>query len=899
MKRLLEARARLLAEMIENHPSSAVHVALSDELRQHLVRRFPEAETLLEEKGEWSGSLVLAIADDFTHRHTGKTVQTLRVQGHLYNLYSDAPASATCARSATVQGIRLGDRIAAASVEVVQDAASPCTTTGDQKTVVLMVNYKSHQITPGYTSEFLSRAFFGPAPSLSDYWRDASYGTTTASGDVFGPFNLDQDFACNMQPAILQAAIAAADSTVDFTKYQRIFLILPVTVAGGCTYDGLAQVGCTLQQSPSKGPFTASVTWLETPTLGPNIYGLLGEFAQTVIHEGGHNFGLRHANSVDYDTLPIGAIDADGSHTEYGDPFSSMGASPGHFAAPHKNMLGWLSEGTSFQTVQSAGSWTISPLSAQSGSLHALRVERGTGSAASDQWLWIEYRQPIGPYEPTVLNNDAPRNFNGVLIHLEDPSLTANWPTYSNLLTFQPVGLPNDFNQAMLKANSTWSDPYSNLTLTIGAATPSGIPVTVSYDNGCATLSANSQSFSAAGGPGQINLQAPATCSWNVGVGAEWIALTGATSGTGPGTVPFSVAANSGIAPRSAFISISHQNFTISQPAQPQAGSVSVAPSGGTSSGENFSFQFSDPTSWKNLTFGEVNINEQQLTAHSCYIHWDAVQNRVSLRDNADGSWLSSVAVGTAGTLANGQCVLHPETATVTGSGTTATLRLQIDFTNRFRNNGDSLYMIYMQSQSQSTACGWQQAGTWNIAFAFRPISVSPAAGAGAQQMFTFTVDGFYQASNYYDGDEVDFAFTTSQAFGTLQFFDHGCAFAYFGNNNIVLDADLVSAPAGNIPMNGTLGSGPPLSNSQCTLDVANSSASLAGSTLTLNLALSFAPAFDGEHNIYIFGPGTGWPLGASYDPLGTFTVINCQTRRNWEFKEPERCIVRVIPRAP
>jgi hypothetical protein len=90
------------------------------------------------------------------------------------------------------------------------------------------------------------------------------------------------------------------------------------------------------------------------------------------------------------------------------------------------------------------------------------------------------------------------------------------------------------------------------------------------------------------------------------------------------------------------------------------------------------------------------------------------------------------------------------------------------------------------------------------------------------------------------NGDQVIYAFTTSTAFGTVQFFDHGCALTYLGDNNIVLDPDLASSLAGNVPMDGTLGSGPLLANSQWTLDVANSSASLSGSTLTLNLALSF-----------------------------------------------------------
>jgi hypothetical protein len=872
---LLQERAHLLSALIESDPAAAAESALASDLRQTLVKRHPQTEPLLEERGSWTGPLVIAVTDNFTH-HQSKTIQTLRVEGRLYHLHSNLPASSTCARSATVRGIRLGDRMAAASVEVAQDAGSPCSTTGDQKTAVLMINFPSTQITPGYTIDFVHSTFFGPAPSLTDYWNNASYGTTTASGDVFGPFNLDQDFTCNQQDAILQAAIAAADSTVDFTAYQRIFLILPLTTGCG-DIVGVAEIGCSRQLSPTKGPFTASVAWLITPSLGPNTYGLLGEFAQTVIHEGGHNLGLAHASSMDYDTLAIGAVDAIGVHGEYGDPFSSMAVDPGHYAAPHKSMLGWLSEGAGYQTVQSAGTWTIAPLSAQSGSVHALRVQRGTGT---DQWLWIEYRQPIGPYEPTVLINEAPRDFNGVLVHLEDPTLTNEWPAYTHLLTFQPLRLPNDFNQALFGANTTWTDPYTNLTLSVGIATPTGIPVTVSYDNGCATLTATSQSFSPAAESGQVNIQAPATCFWNAAVGGEWIVLTGATSGTGSGVIPYSVVPNSSTVARSSFISVSHQTFTVSQAAQPQGGSVTVAPSGGTSSSQALFFQFSDATSWKNLVFGEININQTQVTANSCYIHWDANANQLSLRDNGDDSWVGPVAVGSAGTLANGQCVLHPETAVLTGSGPTATLSLQIDFTNRFRNNGDSLYMIYMQSQSQAAACGWQQAGTWNISFAFQPVSVSPASGIGNQQVFTFTVDGFYPYTDYYEGDQVTYAFTTSSAFGTVQFFDHGCALTYFGGNNIALDPDLASAPTGNVPINGTLGSGPPISNSQCTLDLANSSAALSGSTLTLNLSLSFKPAFAGEQNIYVFGAGTGWPLGASYAPLGMYTVTSGNLRR-------------------
>jgi M6 family metalloprotease-like protein len=858
---LLKERARLLTGLMEQNPRAAVESALPDELRQSLASSVPGAETLLEQSGEWTGPLVTTVADDFTHRRSWVS-RVIRVQGQAVKLFWDSPPDAGCSPSATVRGIRLGDRIAAISGEVTQDAGSPCSTTGDQKTAVLLINYPSTPLTSGYTMSYVNNVFFGPAPSLTDYWQDASYGTTSASGGVFGPFTLDADYSCDQNDAILQAAIQAADSTVDFTAFQRIFMILPVTVGGGCAYDGLAQLGCSVLQSPSKGSFTASATWISSITIGPNIYGALGGLLQTAIHEGGHNFGLRHASSIDFDTLPSGPPGTDGTHAEYGDPFSSMGTNPGHFAAPHKNFLGWLSQGTGWSQVQSGGTWTLAPLSQASNSLKALRVQRGSdGGSKNAQWLWIEYRQPIGTYEPSILENGATRNFDGALIHIEDPT-QPTWNLYTELLDFQPVRLPNDFNTAILPAGSTWDDPYTNLTLTAGSATPLGITMTVSYDKGCATLSPGSQSHGPAAGVGQISVSASPTCSWTAVAASEWIAFTGAKSGTGSGIVSYSVTPNSGTAPRTSIISISHQTFTVTQDAQPQAGSVSVAPSSGTGASHTFSFMFTDPLAWTNITSGEININATQITNGACYIHWDAKGKSLSLRDDADDAWLGPVAIGGSATLENSQCALSPATASITGAGASATLSLIIEFTNQFAPGEKN---VYMQAQSVATAVGWQQIGTWTVTFPFYPISVNPSSGRGYNQVFTFTMAGVFPE------DEVYVSFSTSTAFGTLQFYDHGCALVFGPQPSaITLFTDLASSSTYTY---GTLGTGSALSNSQCTVDVAASSAVFSGSTLTLQLAITFTDAFLGKKNVYEFGPGTGWPTGAPYTPVGTFTV--------------------------
>jgi hypothetical protein len=185
-----------------------------------------------------------------------------------------------------------------------------------------------------------------------------------------------------------------------------------------------------------------------------------------------------------------------------------------------------------------------------------------------------------------------------------------------------------------------------------------------------------------------------------------------------------------------------------------------------------------------------------------------------------------------------------------------------------------------MQSQSQATACGWQPAGTWTVSFPFQPVSVSPANSSGTQALFTFTMAGFYPVSDSYEGDEVNLAFSTSTALGTLQFYDNGCTMVFGPDmTGLFLFADMASDSMGT---SGALGSSTVLSNSQCSLDLATSSAELSGSTLSLRLAISFKSAFEGEKNIYEFGPGTGWPLGASYSPVGTFTVTTSR-------REPHR----------
>ncbi len=75
-----------------------------------------------------------------------------------------------------------------------------------------------------------------------------------------------------------------------------------------------------------------------------------------------------------------------------------------------------------------------------------------------------------------------------------------------------------------------------------------------------------SASYPVAGGSGSVTVTAPPCCAWTAVANDAWITVTGGASGTGNGTVSYSVAANSGAA-RSGTITVGGQTFTVTQAA--------------------------------------------------------------------------------------------------------------------------------------------------------------------------------------------------------------------------------------------------------------------------------------------------------------------------------------------
>jgi hypothetical protein len=95
------------------------------------------------------------------------------------------------------------------------------------------------------------------------------------------------------------------------------------------------------------------------------------------------------------------------------------------------------------------------------------------------------------------------------------------------------------------------------------------------------TIVPSAQSFGEDGGPGAVTVTAPAACAWIVTSSAGWITIISGASGTGPGTVAYSVPAYGETNSRSGTLTIGGQTHTVSQQGRaPTTCTYHVSPSG-------------------------------------------------------------------------------------------------------------------------------------------------------------------------------------------------------------------------------------------------------------------------------------------------------------------------------
>ena len=84
-------------------------------------------------------------------------------------------------------------------------------------------------------------------------------------------------------------------------------------------------------------------------------------------------------------------------------------------------------------------------------------------------------------------------------------------------------------------------------------------------------ISSASAAFASDGGTGSVAVAVAAGCAWTAAVTGSWITITSGSSGSGPGTVAYSVAPNPATEPRSGSLAMGGQTHAIAQQGRPAA----------------------------------------------------------------------------------------------------------------------------------------------------------------------------------------------------------------------------------------------------------------------------------------------------------------------------------------
>jgi M6 family metalloprotease-like protein len=688
----------------------------------------------------WEGRVSIVAEDDFEHK-TSRTRTFMEVDGEMVELdFTNRAPKLISGQTVTVRGNRKGGQIAVASVSEVYPVGNPvCQSIGELKTAVLLFDFPSGSLlsSTGLTRADLQEIFFSKTKnSVSKWYPEASYGKSWLSGDVFGPFKMSRDYNKNTYVSSLSEFLAAADATVDFSKYNRIVVVWPVDGTG---WAGHAQLGCSgTMVSPTKGKLAGSIVWLF-----PNSRVDWDAMVEVAAHEVGHTLGLGHADWMDLAPVPLGPPGAQGTIQEYGDVYSLMGGHApvgtvmGHFAAPHMYKLGWFGEGQ-MQEVESNGAFRLQPLESTASGLKAIRVRRAPDS---NRWLWLEYRQPIGFDQ--AISGYGPQTFNGALVHYEDPDPVYLGTAYTDLtmlLDMTAAATPHEFSDAALPSGRSWSDPYGPLSIRVGAATADGLDVTVSYATPCATLSHTAHTHSLQAETGNILVYAPYGCAWTAVSAADWITITSGAGGSGAGTVAYSVAANTSSTWRTGIITVGWRTFTVTQKGTDANGlpsAVSVTPDHGMGTNPTFTFTFSDPEGYTDL----IEVNMDFLQAYNL----PDSGIRMQLHPPEVGMFLddgktSTVAhVGAAGGVQNSYLGVDSSKVTLVGSDDDLTVQLPVYFSPR----AAGIWAVLGQAMDRVGPADAPDLGYWIVPPSACTYSLSsttvdlPAAGNAASVTVT------------------------------------------------------------------------------------------------------------------------------------------------------------------
>jgi hypothetical protein len=360
-----------------------------------------------------------------------------------------------------------------------------------------------------------------------------------------------------------ECVITLATSSADFPQTggtERINVVASSTLCAWTASTDASWISITSGTSGrGSGPVTISVA----ATTGPPRVGLV-----TIA---GQNFSVTQSQgcgyAIDRTTFAATASGATGSVVVTTAPACPWAATPN---------ADWISVTPASGAGPGLVSFSVAPTTGA----------QRTGTAVIAGQLFTITQAPGCAYNVSPTSHSAPASGGSAVVSVAAAS-GCPWSATTDVPWISLQGASSGSGPGAIAFTvAPTPGPARSGTLTIA-----GQQVTVTQSQGCGfTIAPQSASVPAAGGNGTVSVTAGSDCSWTATSSAPWITISSGASGTGNGSVQFTVAATTS-GTRSATLTIAGQTFTVTQggsctigvstervamPAVGGAGSVSV-----------------------------------------------------------------------------------------------------------------------------------------------------------------------------------------------------------------------------------------------------------------------------------------------------------------------------------
>ena len=262
---------------------------------------------------------------------------------------------------------------------------------------------------------------------------------------------------------------------------------------------------------------------------------------------------------------------------------------------------------------------------------------------------------------------------------------------------------------------------------------------------------------------------------------------------------------------------------------------VSVTPSSGSTSSQTFAIQLSDTDGYAAIASAEILLTGTD--GRRCHLNYVRAAGTISLATDSDSGWLGPAALLGSGLLQNSYCWVSAANSAATASGNGVLLNLSLGFTAAFAGARTLSLDVY---GTNSLHTGWWPMAAWTVPGApSMPsiASVTPSSGSGSSQTFTIQMSDADGSAAIVAGE---FLFNGADALRCHIFFVPSTGSLYLAS----LDESVWLGPI-------AARSSSSLQHTFCTLNAAGSSYTSAGTSVTLNLSVSFTPAYSGSRTLW------------------------------------------------